>query len=221
MGNFLDSPKKITEKEYETLKEFVLINKNITDANCIPDGSIYIIKDTTGDITVNFNSHYLNIICVKDENFKIPLIKYLKNLSCIFSCIKEIPNTLINLECLTISDCLKLEEVPDTLINLKYLKINYCPKIREIPKTLINLKILICLDCLSLEKIPNKNPDINICFHDCPFLIDYNEECSRNRYLLMKIQRKIRQRIRDKIYPILLKSQLLYNDVINIILKYL
>ena len=54
----------------------------------------------------------------------------------------EIPNTLINLTCLNVSNN-QITEIPNTLIKLKEL---YCSgnQIIEIPNTLVNLKKLIC-----------------------------------------------------------------------------
>lgn len=96
------------------------------------------------DINKFLNLNYLSLINISKCHFYIPdtfinlKILELKNVS-----LKELPNTLINLEKLSLIDCFDLYYLPETYINLKSLTLKSKKiKIKYIPDTYTNLNYL-------------------------------------------------------------------------------
>lgn len=96
------------------------------------------------DINKFLNLNYLSLINISKCNFYIPdtfinlKILELENVS-----LKELPNTLINLEQLSLIDCFDLYYLPETYINLKSLTLKSKKiKIKSIPDTYTNLNYL-------------------------------------------------------------------------------
>jgi len=60
-------------------------------------------------------------------------------------------------------------------------------------------------------------------YRNCPFLESSDNNYIKNRYLLSKIQSKIKQKFNKRInliYNLLLEKTKLYKDLLNIVLKY-
>ena len=74
-----------------------------------------------------------------------------------YNCVKCIPNTLINLKYLKISDNNQIKELPKELVNLEYLCIKKFTNIRIIPTTYTKLKELkINVQPFKIKEIPKE-----------------------------------------------------------------